>query len=184
MQFDTQVFYFFNNFTGKSYFLDTVILFCGSYLAYVLGAMFLLFLYYRVQTSWRKRIEVFSGALIAVALSRGVITETIRHFLHRERPFVALGLTKAHTLITDSSWSFPSGHATFFFALSTVVYLYDKRWGAFFFVATVLIVLGRVAGGAHYPSDILAGLIIGVFTGYFTVRCARYFLPKIIQKEY
>mgnify|MGYP001558745976 FL=1 len=79
-----------------------------------------------------------------------------------------------HQLLTESSWSFPSGHATFFFALATAVYFYNKKWGIGFFIATIFITVSRVIAGIHYPSDIIGGAFIGILvayaTYYFTVR--------------
>lgn len=63
--------------------------------------------------------------------------------------------------------SFPSGHAAFYFALAFAVYLYHKKAGAFFLTGAALISISRVAGGIHYPSDILAGAILGYFTAIF-----------------
>jgi len=168
---DTQIFYLFNNLAGQSPLFDSIIVFCGSYLAYILVAAFLVLL---VASQWSKRekLEVLAVAVVSTILARGIITEGIRYFYHRPRPFSALPV---HQLLTDSAWSFPSGHATFFFALSTSVYLYNRRWGVWFLLTSVLIVLGRVAAGVHYPSDVLAGAIIGVLSGYFGYLVVRRF---------
>ncbi len=72
--------------------------------------------------------------------------------------------------IYEKNWSFPSGHAAFFFALSTAVYFYNKKWGVFFFIASSLLSIGRIMGGVHYPSDILGGAIIGVLCAYLVRR--------------
>ena len=83
-------------------------------------------------------------------------------------------------VLTDSAWSFPSGHATFFFAMATAIYLYNKKWGIWFFVGAILISIGRVIAGLHYPSDILGGAIIGAFVAYVTFYVAQKLYPKAI----
>jgi len=69
------------------------------------------------------------------------------------------------------SWSsFPSDHAALFFALATGVYLTSRRLGWLMYLYTaVVIALPRVYLGIHYPSDILAGALLGVVAGS-TVR--------------
>jgi len=171
---DTQLFHLLNGLAGQSPTIDAIIVFCASYLAYILIAVFAVFLIFFVSAR-REQIELLVVAFIATAVARGVITEAVRLFYHRPRPFLTL---PAHKLIDDTAWSFPSGHATFFFALSTAVYLYDKKWGTGFFIATVLITVGRVAAGVHYPSDILGGALIGIGVAYLTYRIARRITTK------
>ena len=69
--------------------------------------------------------------------------------------------------------AFPSGHAAFFFALSTVVYFYNKKAGIGFFVASFLISISRVFGGVHWPTDILAGVLVGIFSAWFILKILR-----------
>jgi undecaprenyl-diphosphatase len=180
MQLDLQLFYLLHGLAGQSPFLDGAIVFFATYLAYILAATFVLFLVLLGGPLARK-LEIAAVALSATLLSRGIITEAIRYFFRRERPFTALSFPP---LFPDSAASFPSGHATFFFALSTVLYLYDRRWGTAFFAASGLIVLARVAAGVHYPSDILAGAIIGVCTGYFVYVLVRRFWPEKPHQTY
>ena len=83
---------------------------------------------------------------------------------HRPRPFVALSIKN---LLVENSYSFPSHHATFFFTMATVIYLYDKNWEEDFYCCFNYC-LSRVVAGIHYPSDILGGMIIGILVGYLT----------------
>ena len=69
------------------------------------------------------------------------------------------------------SWSsFPSDHAVLFCALSTGIYLVSRRLGCLMYLYTaVFILLPRVYLGYHYPSDLIAGAMLGVGIGS-TVR--------------
>jgi len=59
-------------------------------------------------------------------------------------------------------YSFPSDTATLYFALVTIVFLENKNMGLLSFLWAMLTVgVCRVAVGVHYPSDILAGMIVG-----------------------
>ena len=169
MNLDTQIFFFLNSLVGKSLFLDGLIVFCASYLAYLVVVALIALVFFSHYSKLEKwTILVVAGT--ASIIARFGIADLIRVFYQRPRPFLVL---PTHQLITDSAWSFPSGHATFFFALSTAVYLYNKKWGIWFFGATILITVSRVIAGIHYPSDILGGALIGIATAYVTVHVVR-----------
>ena len=57
--------------------------------------------------------------------------------------------------------SFPSGHTTTVFAAAVVFSLFKPSWKAGFFAVAVAIGLARILAGAHYPSDVLAGAVLG-----------------------
>jgi membrane-associated phospholipid phosphatase len=63
-----------------------------------------------------------------------------------------------------SSLSFPSAHATSSFAVATAMTRVDA-WGALAFVLAFALSLGRPYLGMHYPSDVLAGAVLGVALG-------------------
>jgi len=63
-----------------------------------------------------------------------------------------------------SSLSFPSAHAFSSFAVATAMFRVDPATAAAFLVAAV-ISLGRPYLGMHYPSDVLAGALLGVVAG-------------------
>ena len=174
MPLDTQLFYLLNNLAGQSPFLDGAVVFLASYLPYILVALFLLLLLFS-QYSKREKLIIFLITGISVVVARLGATELIRFFYHRPRPFLTLPV---HQLLTDNAWSFPSGHATFFFAMSTVIYFDNKKLGIFFFIATLLITVSRVIAGIHYPSDIIGGALIGITVAYITFYIIRRITAK------
>jgi decaprenylphosphoryl-5-phosphoribose phosphatase len=63
-----------------------------------------------------------------------------------------------------SSLSFPSAHATSSFAVATAMVRVDPAMAGAFVVAFALS-LGRPYLGMHYPSDVLAGAVLGLVLG-------------------
>lgn len=76
--------------------------------------------------------------------------------------------------------SFPSDHAVLFYALSTGMFYISKKVGIFAFVyTTIFISLPRVYLGFHYPTDIIAGAIVGIV---ITLLCnSNSFIEKKAQ---
>jgi membrane-associated phospholipid phosphatase len=63
-----------------------------------------------------------------------------------------------------SSLSFPSAHATSSFAVATAMTRVDSL-GALAFILAIALSLGRPYLGMHYPSDVLAGAVLGIALG-------------------
>ena len=162
MAYDIKLFYLFNNLSGKSEVFDWFAVFFADYFGYFVAVLFFAILF--LAPFYRDRIKVFLTVAISVVLSRLVITEIIRFFYCRPRPFMAYTVNQ---LAEDANCSFPSGHAAFFFALAMAIYFYNKKWGWWFFLAAIIINISRVIAGVHYPSDILGGAIIGILVAYF-----------------
>lgn len=170
--------YFFNLINGlalKWYWLDFIGFFIAKYSEYILAVVLVLFLVINFKKYWRMLLE----AIIAAAFTRFVLVEIIRWLWFRPRPFV----TNNVNLFIDynaKEASFPSGHASFYFALSTIIYFYNKRIGIIFYIVSLFIVLDRVFVGIHWPSDILAGVIIGILVGLILNKIFKKYFPKKI----
>ncbi|MBI4114397.1 MAG: phosphatase PAP2 family protein [Candidatus Niyogibacteria bacterium] len=169
MEWDVQIFHFFNNAAGHSRLFDASILFFASYLQYVLVVGFLLFLFlakYRKQEKFR----IFLVTAASIIIARLGVTEIIRFLYHRPRPFLSLHaeklLSDGQIFYSDTTWSFPSGHSAFFFAMAGAIYLYNKKWGTGFFIAAIVMNVSRIIAGVHYPSDILVGMAVGIIVAY------------------
>lgn len=162
MPIDFKIFYFFNNLTGKSAVFDTTIIFFADYLQYALAAIFILFLYLENRSN-RQKFQIFLIVAISMLIARFGVTNLIRFLYPRPRPFVVY---QVNQLIPEGINGFPSGHAALFFALAMAVYFYNKKWGAWFFAAAILMTIARVIAGVHYPTDILVGAVIGILSAY------------------
>ena len=85
--------------------------------------------------------------------------------------------------------SFPSGHTTTAFALAFWVFLLTRGtryrlWGYGALVLAGLVGLSRIYRGVHYPSDVLAGALIGVLWGaiaYFILNARRAPAPPVAE---
>jgi len=50
--------------------------------------------------------------------------------------------------------------------MAAAIYFYNKKWGIGFFIAAVMMNISRIIAGVHYPSDILAGMVVGIAVAY------------------
>jgi undecaprenyl-diphosphatase len=161
---DTAIFNFIHGLVGWSVFTDAIGVFFAQYLAYILAIAALFFVF--KEKEFKKRAKIFFQLTLAALISRGILTETIRFLYDRPRPFSVFNFTP---LVSDSSASFPSGHAAFFFALGFIILSINRRWGLWFLSLAFLNGLARIFAGVHYPSDIIGGILVG-FAGYWITR--------------
>ena len=167
-----------HNLAGRWIYLDSIGIFFAAYFQYILVGALLIFLFLGKDKEELKKNRLIVGlSLGAVILSRLVLTEIIRWLWFRPRPFAEYNFLPL--IPHDLSASFPSGHAAFFFALAAVIFLFNKKAGWWFLAGSFLISLARIFVGVHYPSDILAGAIVGIFSGWLVVKI----YDKIVRKK-
>jgi undecaprenyl-diphosphatase len=77
--------------------------------------------------------------------------------------------------------SFPSDHSSAAFAIAFAVLFFDRLAGALFLAAAVLIAVGRVVVGAHYPGDVGAGLLVGLACAIVVTRLGRALLTWLVR---
>ena len=161
-----------NNLALKNLYLDEVAIFCASFLGYILiGVLFILLI-----KNFKKYYKIVTQAFISGIFARFIIVEIIRFIWHRPRPFIS---NSVNLLINHSpSASFPSGHAAFFFALSTLIYFYNKKTGILFLIVSFLISISRVFCGIHWPFDILAGALVGILSALIIKKIFGKLFPK------
>src|SRR3954447_26237760 len=111
---------------------------------------------------------LFSGRLhraaLAAVLSSGLAL-LVAHFLasaiDRNRPFV--DHPHLHLLLSHApAPGFPSDHATAAFAIGFALVLRHRVVGSVALVLALILSVGRVALGVHYPTDVFAGAVLGL----------------------
>jgi undecaprenyl-diphosphatase len=100
------------------------------------------------------------GAGFSALLALGV-AQVLAHLWERPRPYIAHPGDSQLFISPSHDPSFPSDHATGAFAIAMAIWLRSRRAGAVAFAMAVLVSVGRVAVGTHYPGDVLAGAAIG-----------------------
>jgi len=131
----------------------------NGYIWIVIAVALLLFARYRK-----------AGVTLAVALLTewGLVNGLLKPLVGRIRPFA---LDPSFPLIATPPHdaSFPSGHAAVSFAAAYVIYHFNKRAGIAAYVLAALIAFSRLYLFFHFPTDVLAGTIIGIAVGAFAV---------------
>jgi undecaprenyl-diphosphatase len=105
-----------------------------------------------------RRAGVAAAACVVVAL---LVAHVLATVIDRPRPFVAHAATIHAFLAHAPDPSFPSEHATAAFAIATAVLLRLRVMGVVLLVLAAVLAAGRVFLGLHYPSDVLAGAVLG-----------------------
>jgi undecaprenyl-diphosphatase len=160
---DNKIFSYIYNFAGRSTPGDQAIIFLGKYFIYIVVAFIIFwFLYKHFRRLKTKRNMREIIAFLLAPLLAYFLLLFFREHLPRLRPFIEL---KIPHLLTEPTSSFPSGHTIFIFSIAGVAWHYSKKAFLLVFLAGLIIGLARIAGGVHYPSDILGGLTLGLFIG-------------------
>lgn len=115
---------------------------------------------------------------VAAVLALG-LNQILGPAVHRTRPFAAM----PHVLVllsraTDSS--FPSDHAMIAGALAAGLMLVSRAWGFLAVGLALFLAFARVYCGVHYPSDVLAGLVIGAAVAVIVVAGLRGALARLL----
>jgi undecaprenyl-diphosphatase len=120
---------------------------------------------------------------VAAGLSAGValmVAQVISRTANRPRPFVAHPSQVHEFLAHAPDPGFPSDHATAAAAITVALLVRTPRWGLVALGLTLALMVGRVALAIHYPSDVLAGAILGATTaGLLGIGRARLAIDRV-----
>ncbi|MFF8648331.1 phosphatase PAP2 family protein [Streptomyces griseoluteus] len=123
---------------------------------------------------WRGRKAAAAG-LTALAVAQLMAGGVCKQLAHRPRPPKEW---IPHDKVEDrpASSSFPSGHTAAAVAFTAAVAPTWPLAGALCAVPAAAVALERVQSGAHYPSDVTAGAVIGLAAAWLTRRVPRLLL--------
>lgn len=110
-----------------------------------------------------------AGVAMGIAMALGFLIGNIglKNIIARTRPY---DMVEVEVLVKHlSDFSFPSGHTLVSFNAAIALHHYHRRWGVAALVLASVIALSRLYLFVHYPTDVLAGLLLAI--GIALVSC-------------
>lgn len=166
---NVELFYFFNH-AFQNPILDSIMPIFTHFGGFKFLVLILIAVLLYAKISRRETLKKIAIIALVTLLFSGAIAFVLKHIVHEPRPFMTLD--NVHLLITEDDLnSFPSGHTTSTVAVVTALILNMKELAKKYYwiidialiIFAILIPFSRMYVGVHYPGDILAGAIIGLF---------------------
>jgi undecaprenyl-diphosphatase len=180
---DWRIYHSVNDFVWRHHWLGSLFKAIETY-GTILIAVAAFALWFLARPGGDRKWKLASGSALGAAALGLVINRLVAAIHHRDRPFAAH--PSAHVFgphKTDPS--LPSDHATAALAIAVTVLLIDPLVGAVFLVLALLIAVGRVIIGEHYPGDVLVSAVIAVSVAFVVVRLGRpviAFLVRLVER--
>lgn len=175
--FDISLYHLINGLAGHNHLLDDLMIFFAKYALEFYAILFIV-----AWLTLPKRDIEHRHAIIVAGLS-GIlallINVVISHVWYRPRPFTVLHKGTYLQLISHSKdASFPSDHTSGSFGFASGSWGHNTKWiSGTFTVIAFLVMFSRIYVGVHYPTDVIASLIVGVLSGKIMWRFSRLFYP-------
>lgn len=180
---DWRVYHSINDFVWRHHWLGTLFKEIETY-GTILIAVAAFALWFLARPGGNRKWKLAAGSALGAAALGIVINRIIVALYHRDRPFIAH--PSAHVFgphKTDPSM--PSDHATAALAIAVAVLLIDTGVGLVFLALAVLIAIGRVIIGEHYPGDVLVATVVALVAAFVVVRLGRpviAFIVRIVER--
>ncbi len=156
-------------------FAQGFVVFCARWMIFVFAGLAALTSFSKRRQSLRHAAyeAAWAGLLaLVVALLLGIA-------IGRVRPFAASSEVLRLIPPPASTYSFPSGHTSVAFAIAAALAYGDISLGLLAFGVAWFVAFGRIAAGVHYPSDILAGIVVG----FICFALVRFFHRALRRKD-
>ncbi len=134
--------------------------------------LYLLIKYYK-----RESIYIILSLIILITISDQLSVHGFKNVFMRLRPCHEPSLEGLVHLVNNKcggSFGFYSSHASNHFALATFFHFFlgkkIKYFSFLIFVWAAIISYSRIYLGAHYPGDVIAGAVMGIFLGYMIFK--------------
>lgn len=132
---------------------------------------------------FKKTRKIGLCCALALIFDLLAVNIAIKPLVARVRPYVTLPeIVPLGHLSKD--FSFPSGHSAASLAAAWAIFRTTKRkFGVPAMILALLIALSRLYVGVHYPTDVIAGILIGIAVGELGVRAGKWIWRKILRRR-
>lgn len=114
-------------------------------------------------------VDLYTGIALTITSVLQVLLQTIiKHIFVRQRPYVRFNEISMVVSPPDK-FSFPSGHTAGAFTIAFVLYYFCPIFFIPMLILAVCIAFSRIYLGLHYPSDIIAGIILGFVSALISI---------------
>lgn len=119
-------------------------------------------------------IFMLISMIIGVIIGNGII----KNLVQRSRP-CWIDTSIPLLIPNPSDYSFPSGHTLASFEAAVMIFLFNKKWGIASLLLALVIAFSRLYLFVHFPTDVLAGAILGTIISLGVFYGAK----KILEKK-
>ncbi|MCC6582799.1 MAG: phosphatase PAP2 family protein [Chitinophagales bacterium] len=146
-----------------------------------------LYIFLAIYLLYKYKLEAVKYAIyivIAFALADFISHSILKPWIGRLRPCHSLTLQARLVLgHCGGKWSFPSTHASNHMAIALSIVLagiFTKKWINYIWIGWALSIgFAQIYVGVHYPSDIVAGFILGILIAFFNNHIVLPILSKL-----
>jgi undecaprenyl-diphosphatase len=141
--------------------LDTLIDFIAHGATLIAAAFILCF----IGRFFKPALFNVGRSLFVGLVSAGIFVQALKHFIGRARPRLTDDSIFIGPSLESGYDSFPSGHTALAFCLAYILSQYYPRYRTLLYLFAVVVSFERIEDLAHFPSDVLAGAIVGLMVG-------------------
>ena len=134
---------------------------------------------------FRRTRYIGIAVAVSLALNSIICLGILKPAFARLRPFM---LDSGIDLIlhAPTDFSFPSGHTASSFSAAVTLLLYNRKYGVLALIVAALIAFSRLYLMVHFPSDVIAGIALGILTGaaaFIVTKKLEAFILRRSQKR-
>lgn len=124
------------------------------------------------------------GLFMLISMIVGLIIGNglLKHLVARQRP-CWIDQTIQLLIANPKDFSFPSGHTLASFEAAITILMFNKKWGIIAIITAILIGISRLYLFVHFPTDVLAGAILGTIIALSVYYFGNKIENRIKKKE-
>ncbi|MFF2132866.1 phosphatase PAP2 family protein [Streptomyces olivochromogenes] len=127
---------------------------------------------------WQARRSSAREAMVALAVPVIVVVafgvnSLFKMVVREDRPCQSLHVKTLEACPAPGDWSFPSNHTVIAAAAAVALLHVSRRLGTIALLGACLMAVSRVWVGAHYPHDVVAGVLVGTLIAMLLTTLLR-----------